>query len=166
MDKRKKRILIGAIGVTCIAFVAFIVGIIFLMTTVFSDREPITAQEFRTKMEQKGFEVQDIINDLEYPVNIEYALIANKDGKQIEFQQFTYKDNAIEFFTQNKIIFTESRGSRYVENNSRFANYARYTLRANDLFSVVSRIENTVIYLVVADSDRDTVNDILRELGY
>jgi len=165
MDKRKKKILIGVIAVTVIAFAAFIAGMIFLMSTVFSDRDPITAEEFRVEMYERGFEVQDRNDDLNQ-VNIEYALIANKDEKQIEFYQFANERNAIQFFNENKLKFEASKGSRHAESSRNFANHARYSLRANDLFSVVSRIENTVIYLVVAASDREAVNDILRELGY
>lgn len=45
-------------------------------------------------------------------------------------------------------------------------NYSKYTLSSGEKYMVVSRINNTVVYLDVNSNYKDEVKTILSELGY
>ena len=45
-------------------------------------------------------------------------------------------------------------------------NYSKYTLEANGKYSVVSKINNTILYVNVDSQYKDTVKDIIDEIGY
>jgi len=45
-------------------------------------------------------------------------------------------------------------------------NNSKYTLKTNGEYKVVSRIEDTVIYVDVDEKYEDDVKEILKEIGY
>lgn len=45
-------------------------------------------------------------------------------------------------------------------------NFQKYTLSTESKYKVISRIDNTVIYLNVDDNYKEEVKNVLKELGY
>lgn len=75
-------------------------------------------------------------------------------------------DNAVSFFNTNKNIFENSKSNDAIETSVSMGNNSKYTLTTNSRYKVVSRIDNTVIYLDVADQYKNDVQSILKSLGY
>ena len=95
-----------------------------------------------------------------------YLAISSDYSYQLEFYELLDDAYATAFYNNNKTIFENAKGKVTSETNVNLKNSSKYTLSSNGLYMVVSRINNTVIYLKVNDTYRDTVKDVLKELGY
>lgn len=136
----------------------------FLLTACGSQKA-ITGDDFLDKMEAKGYEVFDISD--QYSADIIYqALIAQKDDYQIEFYDLMSTDDAISAFDYNKSDFESLQGAYTKNTNVEFKNGARYTLTIDGSYKLISRIDNTFIYLDIPEEYKNEVVKVLKELGY
>ena len=153
------------VGILVVA--GIIVGVVIINKNL--NKQPITAGDFKDIMEDKDFEIIDAIDQVDdYDNGIKKAYIALEEDYdyQIEFYKLDEEDDAIDFYKNNKEIFEDSKGSSSVETKVSMGNNSKYTLKTNDEYKVVSRIEDTVIYLNVDDKYEDEVKEILKEKGY
>lgn len=142
---------------------------IILLTGCFS-KKALSSDDFKTKMEEKGFTVQDAtyqLSSYSY-INKVYLAISSNSTYQIEFYDLATEDDAINFFNNNKSLFEKSKSndSGDSETNLNLKNYTKYVLISGGRYKVVSRINNTVIYLNVEETNKDEVKQILKDLGY
>ena len=155
--KKIKQIFIGVLLIT----------IIFTMTSC-GKKTSITSENFKNIMEEKNYIIKDATSQMsnyDYIKQV-YIAISNDYTFQIEFYEFSDNDYAISFFNNNKQIFEDSKSQNSVETSVSTDNNAKYTLTDNDKYKVISRIDNTIIYLNVNKDYKTSVKDILDELGY
>lgn len=148
--------------------IVLICFIMLFMITGCGNKTAITASDFKTKMESKGYILQDVISqfsDYNY-FNQAYVALSFDSAYQIEFYELSDTDSAISFFNTNKDIFEKSKSSGSSETSVSIGNNEKYTLTTNSKFKVLSRIDNTVIYLDVSEDYKSQVKDILKDLGY
>lgn len=119
-------------------------------------------------METNGYTVQDATNQMkEYNyIKQVYIALSNDATYQIEFYELSNNDYASGFYNNNKSIFENSKSSSASETSVSLGNNAKYTLTTNGKYKVISRINNTVIYLNVDEKYKSMVKDILDKLGY
>lgn len=154
------------IAIIAIVIVVAIVGVVFISLN--KEKTAITASDFYTTMSQKGYLVQDAssqFSDYNY-VKKSYIATSKDYSYQIEFYELADDSYATSFYNNNKSIFESSKGNVSAETSVGLKNYSKYTLSSNGKYMVVSRINNTVIYVDVNDSYKDTVKSVLKELGY
>ena len=133
-----KRVKQFLIGLICIVVLFTLTGCV--------KKTAITSDEFKNKM---------------------VYIAINKDSTyQIEFYELSNKDYASNFFNNNKKTFEDSKSSGSTETSVSIGNNEKYTLTTKGKFKVVSRIDNTVIYLNVNDNYKSSVKDVLKDLGY
>ena len=159
----KKPVIIAIIAVVIIVA---ILGVIFINLN--KEKNSITASSFYDTMSQKGYSVQDATNQFSAYNYIKQAYIAVSEDSnyQIEFYELQDDSYATNFYNNNKSNFESSKGSTSAETSVGLKNYAKYTLSSNGKYMVVSRIDNTVIYVDVEANYKDNVKSILDELGY
>ena len=141
---------------------------ITLVLTGCGTKTALSAEEFKTTMESKGYTVTDATSqfaDYSY-ITTCYVATDSSEAYQIEFYVFTDSNYATSFYDNNKTIFENSKGTSDTETLVSLKNYSKYTLETNGMFKTVSRIDNTVTYLNVDSSYKATVKDILTELNY
>lgn len=149
-----------------VAIIIAILGVVFVNLN--KEKTSITASSFKNFMEQKGYIVSDAnsqFSEYDYVKQVYVATNGNYSYK-IEFYELSDENYAMSFYNNNKSIFESSKGSASAETSASLKNYSKYTLSSNGKYMVVSRIDNTVVYLNVDDSYKDTVKDLLKELGY
>ena len=95
-----------------------------------------------------------------------YIAANPKDNYQIEFYVLESVDTAKTFFSENKTRFSKEVGKNKIETKSKKGNSEKYTVTSLGQYRLVSRIENTVIYLDTRESNKKKVDEILKELGY
>lgn len=130
------------------------------------NKKSISSNEFKNIMKEKGYSIYDAtsqFSDYDYVLK---AYLALKSDHQIEFYELSDNDNAKSFYKRNKSIFEDSKEDIYSQYNSSIGNHSKYTLKTGGKYKVVSRIDNTVIYLNVDEKHKDSVKDILEYLGY
>ncbi len=76
------------------------------------------------------------------------------------------ESSAIGFYQNNASRFETMKANSSAQTNISGKNYSKYTLSSSGKYMVVSRINNTVVYLNVDSSYKDEVKTILSELGY
>lgn len=75
-------------------------------------------------------------------------------------------DSASSFYNNNTQIFENAKSSTGVETSVSLGNYSKYTLQSNNKYQVVSRVDNTVIYVDESDAYMSDIKDVLDDLGY
>ena len=138
---------------------------VFLLGTGCGNKEAITANEFVQKMEENEFLVVDITDQYDDKL-LSAVQIAYSDEYQIEFYIFNEIDQAIRDFNQNKDHFAESKVQGAIESTVSVGNHSKYTLRSAGRYMVISRIENTFIYLNTPVDYTTEIEEILKNLGY
>lgn len=153
---------------TMLIFILLISGLFFLTGCSFGKKTSITASTFNTTMKEKGYTVQDVGSQFSNYNYVKQAYVAvNKDySYQIEFYELQDDSYATSFYNNNKSNFESSKGNASAETSVALSNYAKYTLSANGKYKVISRIDNTVIYVDVDDNYKGDVTSLLDELGY
>ena len=162
----KKTIIIALIVVAIIITIAVIGGVLDLNLT--KEKTSITASDFYSTMDQKGYILKDAKSqfaDYDYVKQV-YIAVDSDYTHKLEFYELEDDSYAVNFYKNNKAIFEESKGNISAENSIEGKNYAKYTLSSNGQYMVVSRINNTVVFVKVEDTYKDAVKKILEELGY
>lgn len=139
-----------------------------IYSIVTKEKDSISAEQFRSLMEERGYLIFDVTSQYEEYGYVEKAYIATTSDKkyQIEFYVLSDDEEAIYFYNTNKIIFENSKGGVSSQTTSEISNYSKYALSSNDKYMVISRINNTAIYLNVEDEYKDIIKDLLKEIGY
>ena len=152
--------------------IAILLLIIVIVAAVFfnlnKEKKSITASDFYNIMKDKGYIVSNANEQFsEYNYIKQVYLAADKDYKyQIEFYEISDNTNAVNFYENNKLIFESSKGDSSSYTDVSFKNYSKYTLSTDGKYKVLSRVNNTVIYLDVKNEYKNDVNKIIKELGY
>lgn len=161
MNKRKTIIIVIIIWIIA----ALMIGIVAVTSKA---KTPISSIGFATTMSSKGYKITDASDQLaQYEYVTKVYIAGNKSTNyQIEFYELSDDTMAKSFFNQNKTKFENQKESASAETNVKGKNYSKYTLSTGNKYKVLSRIDNTVIYLDVYDSYEEEVKNILGELGY
>ncbi len=133
------------------------------------NKNPITAKEFKSKMEEKSYTVTTSTNQYSNSsIKESYIAVAKNYGYQIEFIVLDSDDSAISMYRTNESNFEVEKNKATVKSYTTvsLANYAKYTLLANNKYKVISRIGNTLIYIDANANYKDEIKTVLDELGY
>ena len=84
---------------------------------------------------------------------------------QIEFIELDTDSSAKNMFASNQRIFQDTSSSK-VESSVSVANYSKYMVEVSGKYKVISRIDNTLVYVDADIKYKDDVNDLLKDLGY
>jgi len=146
----------------------FIILLVLLTVAVWGcggTKTPLTADEFTAKMAEAGFEIMDAYDQFEEGT-VEVALVAGNNNYQIEFYIVPTEDQAISAFNQNKSTFEDAKGNSSSNTSVNFAHYGAYKMTSGGMYYVISRIDNTFIYVVTDVENKESLNEILKALGY
>lgn len=157
------------IAITILIVLGLIIGLIAgVVSLINKEKESITASQFKTIMEQKNYMITDASSQFSQYSYVDQVYIAgdNNYGYQIEFYELSDESNAISFYNNNASNFQARKGNSSTETNVNGKNFSKYTLSSGGNYMVVSRIDNTVIYIDVDSNYKDEVKNILDEIGY
>ncbi len=147
--------------------ILLLILVIFLSACSF-DKKAIDSSEFKEIMRDNSYYVvnsKDQFSEYDYILN-SYIAIDSQQNYQIEFYELEDEENAIAFYDYNKDIFEGYKISTSIYTDVSFSNNSKYTLTTDDSYRVLSRVDNTVIYISVDKKYKDEVKSILKELGY
>ena len=146
--------------------VAIILGVgIFFIT---NKKVSITGTEFKNIMKEKNYVVNDAKNQFEsYDYIKKVYIAASSDySYQIEFYEMSDSNKAMSFYNTNKNIFESDKGSLSSNYSVNISNYSKYSLSSDSSYKVISRIDNTVIYVNSKKENKDKIKKVLKKLGY
>ena len=161
--KKSLVITLVIIGVVLVS----IIGLVIMgALSVSKARESLTAKEFENIMLSKDFKIIDAKDQFPNTPHLEEALIALNDNYQIEFYVLTNSEYADTMFINNQYNLEANKGDVSSYSTINFANGAKYTLSTNGKFSVITKIDNTLVYLNVDNEHKEDVKLILDEINY
>lgn len=155
--------------VIIIILIVLIFAVGFMTYSVITkEKESMSAEQFKNFMEEKEYVIYDATsqyNEYEY---IEKVYIATTIDNEYKIEYYVLSDNesAKYFYSINKNIFENSKSTSVVETNNTISNYSKYTLNSNDKYMVISRINNTAIYVNANEEYKNVIKDLLKEINY
>lgn len=166
---KHKGLIITLIVVVVLAVIAAVIGgAIFLVNLINNAKDPITSAKFESTMEKMDFVIYDAGQQYEEYDYIEEAIIAVEEDEdfQIEFYVLEDDDSAVSFYNNNVKIFKNSASSVKASSTVNFKNGATFKLTSNGKYKMITRVENTVVYVDVDSEYKDDVEEIIKKLGY
>ncbi len=141
-----------------------ILTVIFLLSLTGCQKiiEPADSDAFVKAMSDTGLEAEDDSN------NVNEVWSAKNDDVSYTFYKFESADEA----KTGYIYIKMNLDSNYTSDNLNTStvskdNYEKYEVDDSTTYSVISRIDNTVIYAYSNDMDNaDDIKNIMKKLGY
>lgn len=148
--------------------VLILIVLTILLTACGVKKEALDEDEFIIIMKKEGFNIVNVENQFEQYGYFEDAYIAidPNSNYQIEFYELEDDNYAKRFYENNKQKFESQKSGKNVSSYKELINTGKYTLTTEESYKVVSRIEDTVVYLDVDKKYKEEVNNILKKLGY
>ena len=146
----------------------FAVAMMIIMSiglTACSNRTPVSVSDFNEIMEEKGFEIVDATGQVA-PESITAISIAVNEDYQIELYEMVSDATATAIFAENKNIFEEYAEGSSLTLSKSIMNYSYYSVTNAGTYYALSKIGNTMIYVVADVEYKDEISEILKELGY
>lgn len=141
--------------------------LILLGVTGCGNKKAISTSTFKSITEENNYITSDVTNQyISYEYVNEATVAQSSEGFQIEFYVLDSESNAINMFNTNKDIFESYKGNTSTETSSNIGNNTIYTLTSNGYYMHLCRVDNTLLYVRVLDSYKDSVKDIIKKIGY
>lgn len=132
------------------------------------DRTALTSEEFKTIIEEHGYEVVDVIDQFADYDHIDAAYVATHSvlSYQIEFYQISDDKTAERMFESNVEMMEKEKDSYTSKTSFSLGNYEKYTFTTNEMYESVVRIGDTLIYCNVAEEYGPYAKEMIELLGY
>lgn len=142
---------------------AFLLTIVLLLAFAgCAEIEPVTAEEFRSTMEEAGLEVFDYTEEIDSEY-CDIAYLAENEDYWIGFYHYIDEATAQRFYNVMKED-TEEQGGNYT--NVSMQRFARYEATTSTEYFFVAWAGNTIVYSECAKADKESVRSALDLLGY
>ena len=148
-----------------IKYLVFLI-LVPLLAACSMKKEAIDEEQFIKIMKSEGFEVVNLEHQYEQYEYYEEVLVAKNENYQIEFYELEDASYAEKIYNKNKQTIESSIEGSYSNTNSDLINNNKYTLTNKGVYTSISRVDDTIIYLSVSSEYKDEVKDILKKLGY
>ena len=146
--------------------IVFIFLFIFVLTGCGETREKLEPGEFQTEMMKNGFDIQDSTSEMNYDYIVK-IYVAKSTNYNIEYYNIVDEDYASVFYQNNVDAIEKSIvGDDGIELRESGNNFSKYTLVDSGRYKLVSRVDNTVIFLNVSDRYKEEIDDLMGKLGY
>lgn len=144
----------------------FIFVIFLLLSGCGTSKAKLEPEQFKSKMENEGFEIKDASKEMNYDYIVK-IYVAKKTNYNIEYYNIIDEEYAAIFY-QNNVEFINNNivGDEKAVLEESGNNYSKYTVVYDGRYKLVSRIDNTVIFLNVSDRYKDDIDDLIERLGY
>ena len=148
-------------------FVIVFVLFISVILTGCSNKKSITSSEFYDIMSGEGFNLTDATEQFGENNSLNKVYVAQDKNYeyQVEFYEFKTDSDAISSYNINKDEFENSKTGNSSQSEIGVKNYNKYTLKSGGTYKLVSRIDNTMIYVDVEENNEKNIKDILKKLG-
>ena len=127
----------------------------------------LTTNDFVSIAKKLEYTTEDVTDQYASNNYIKEATIAqSSDGYQVEFYVLSDEGNATSMFNTNKADFESFKGNMSSETSVNLSNYSTYTLSSSGYYMHLCRVDNTLLYIKVQDTYKDSVKTLIDELDY
>lgn len=166
MNKKKKIILIALLVISLILIIiGIIIGIMF-----YTPKEVLTVTEFKKVAKNNKLTVEEVeIKDQDGNSNkdVKTALNAESElGWKIEYYILTDQETAKKTYDANKKIYSSYKNQLSEEKETSRKNYDVFTLKTQNSYMHVCRVENTLLAINADDENEKSIEKVVKKLGY
>lgn len=162
----KKSVVLLLIAVFVI-FVGIFGLIGFGVFSIAKERPVLTAEEFETYMQDKGFEIINVKSQFADDENLQCALVAKNENYQIDFYITTTQELADDFYLQCQYFFDSIKESSNSYATYNFLNGSKYEITSDGKYRSVTKIENTIMLVENADEEyKKEIKSLLNKVHY
>ena len=163
--KRNRRLIIGIVVAVVLVLIVCAAALTLAWQLLLRPRDPLPPEEFTARMSEYGYTIsQGIPSGVEGSWELCYE--ASGENHSLEYLVFPTEAAAEQFFTQTKALLEERQQGTYMQTKTNLINSQKYTLTSGGSYSVISRIDTTVILCAAPEQEKDTIKALLKELGY
>lgn len=166
MNKKKKIILIALLLISLVLIIiGIIIGIMF-----YTPKEVLTVTEFKKVAKNNKLTVEEVeIKDQDGNSNkdVKTALNAESElGWKIEYYILTDQETAKKTYDANKKIYSSYKNQLSEEKETSRKNYDVFTLKTQNSYMHVCRVENTLLAINADDENEKNIEKVIKKLGY
>ncbi|MBE6752779.1 MAG: hypothetical protein E7559_00245 [Ruminococcaceae bacterium] len=153
--------------ICCVILSVLLVCSLFCLSGC-KEKVSVDAAAFTSAMEELGYTVKSESYQFQGATKeIKVYLAYDNDGNDlIEFYVLDSAETAVALFNDNKAFFESSVSGASSKSSVSAANYNTFRLTADGEFKVLSRIDNTMVFVSVPTEYKDAVNTALDKIGY
>jgi predicted small lipoprotein YifL len=156
MNNKLKKVFLGLI----------LLSSLFILTGC-GKKEPIDVEQFTKKAKDKGYDVVDVSKQYEKYEYIKSGTVASSNNKwQVELYILEDETGAKNMYNINKNKFNKEKHNSKTYSEVTMKNYSKYTLKANNKYMYLSRVDNTLIYCDVESKYEEEAKKFIKELNY
>lgn len=139
-----------------------------LCLTGCSRKTALTVDAFYNLMEENGYEAAYITDQYtEYDQLTGVCVAMQIYGEyQIEFYETDTDDTAKNLYANNQRILEDNTSIAYSRTVVNGVNSNAFKMTSNGQYYVLSRIDNTMIYIEAPEECKGEINGVLKTLGY
>lgn len=143
------------------------VMMVFLLVGCGNNRKAITTEEFKDKAKSHNYIISNAISQFEeYKYINEATVVSNAGNWKVEFYVMKDNNSTSKTFEYSKENFIKSKGNGSKETSESIGNYSNYSLTTNGNYMYLSKIDNTLIYVVADEKYTEDIKNFIKELGY
>lgn len=153
-----------------LAAIAMILTIALCLTGC-SSRTALTADSFSEAITAAGYTVTDVTEEYsDYSEIVSARRASPSDGTgtgfDVLFFVYTDSESAGMLFDGAKALLEENAGSSRSYTSVDLFNYQKYTISSGGSYNLLSRIDNTLIYISTSSDRSASVKELIEQLGY
>lgn len=140
-----------------------LVIIILLSFSACGKTTKISEKELEKKLFKMNFTTKDVTSEME-DSSIKKVILATNNKLQVEYYVFKNEDNAKTAYNTNVKNLKLDKDAKLKENNKN--NYSKCRQTSKNMYIVIVRTGNTMIYSSSNVNYKSDVNKTMRKLGY
>lgn len=146
---------------------ALLVVLFLTITLTGCGKKAITAAEFKSKMEEKGYTVTDFTTTMASSTGAKEALIANNTNTSIIIEFLTFDDESVVKDSVEE-LYNNAKDKDGAKSTTEInmGNYNKRTVKIGDDYYVIERVEKTLLYVVATKDTAKEADQIVEDLGY
>lgn len=160
--RRQRRLVIGIVAAVVVIVLIAVAAMAWLL---FRPKTALQPEDFAAQISGCGYTVMESAPE-GLGSGWELAYQAEREGYSLWYLAFPSEPAAERFFARAKNQMMKAQTGSYLQTSTNLINSQRYSLTSGSVYSVVSRIDGTVILCTVPEEDKDAVKETLNALGY
>lgn len=127
-------------------------------------RVSLSSQDFKDKMENIGYSVQNVTDLYDAETNSSVSLALHSDY-ELTFHVLANEKSAKSLYTiMKKQYKEEDKKARKTEKSKE--NYEKFTMKGKKEYKIVIRVDKTVLLASTDKKHQKEIDEIVRKLGY
>jgi len=159
--KKKTKIII------CIVIFVMIlsIGSAYCILKGAGDKHALSLDEFKQIAEEKGYLYEDATTDSIDRYG-KMGIVTLGEEMYVGLYELKNENDSQGIFLISKNDIQKEKQGKSSETNISTEHYEKYTLNSRTLYWVCIRVDNTILTSTVSESNRDILDNFIKEIGY